>query len=321
MGNVMTREAGKQATLLFCSGQDPLDLWLPALRECLPEVEIRVYPDVGDPADVDYALVYWPPHGLLASLPNMKVMLSIAAGCDHILSDPTHPRDLPIVRMVDDYLKAMMAEYAVYGVLHFHREFDRYRRDQLAATWNRSWPLYTPDTDVGVLGLGAIGQDVAGKLRAIGFRVHGWSRGPKEVDGVICHHGEDGLNELLGQCRYTVCVLPLTPQTEGVLNAARFAAMAPGSYLINIARGGHVVDDDLLAALDSGHLAGAFLDVFNDEPLAPDHPYWLHDKVYITPHVAGELVPRSCAHAVARSVHQHLAGEPLDNLLDRERGY
>jgi glyoxylate/hydroxypyruvate reductase A len=317
----MARQEGKQATLLFCSGQDPLDLWIPALRESLPEVEIRTHPQVGDPADVDYALVYWPPHGLLASLPNLKVILSIAAGCDHILSDPTHQRNLPIVRMVDDYLKAMMAEYAVYGVLHFHRDFDRYRREQLAATWSRGWPEYTPDTRVGILGLGAIGQDIAGKFANLGFQVHGWSRRPKDVAGVTCHAGEPGLNEMLGCCRFIVCVLPLTPETSGILNAERFARMPQGSYLVNIARGGHVVDEDLLAALDSGHLAGAFLDVFNHEPLAADHPYWLHDKVYLTPHVAGELVPRSCAHSVARSVRQHLAGEALENLLDRERGY
>lgn len=317
----MTREAGKRATLLFCSEQDPKELWIPALKECLPEVEIRVNPEVGDPSDIDYALVYWPPHGLLASLPNLKVILSIAAGCDHILSDPTHPRELPIVRMVDDYLKAMMAEYAVYGVLHFHRDFGRYRREQLASSWSRGWPLYTPDTDVAILGLGAIGREVAAKLKAIGFRVHGWSRRAKDIDGVICRHGEDGLREILGACSYVVCVLPLTPQTKGILNAERFAAMAPGSYLINIARGGHVIDDDLLAALDGGHLAGAFLDVFAQEPLPAAHPYWHHDKVYMTPHVAGDLVPRSCAHSVARSVRQHLAGEALDNLLDRERGY
>jgi glyoxylate/hydroxypyruvate reductase A len=317
----MAREDGKRATLLFCSEQDPKDLWLPALKECLPEVEIRAYPETGALEDIDYALVYWPPHGLLASLPNLKVILSIAAGCDHILSDPTHPRDLPIVRMVDTYLKAMMSEYAVYGVLHFHREFDRYRSEQLNSVWSRGWPEYTPDIHVGILGLGAIGQDVADKLGHLGFRVHGWSRRAKEVAGVDCHVGDAGLVEMLGLCKFIVCVLPLTPETEGILNAERFAAMPKGSYLVNIARGGHVVDDDLLAALDSGHLGGAFLDVFNQEPLSADHPYWQHEKVFMTPHVAGELVPRSCANSVARSVRQHLAGEALDNLLDRERGY
>ncbi|MDP6345155.1 MAG: glyoxylate/hydroxypyruvate reductase A [Alphaproteobacteria bacterium] len=308
-------------TLLFSSFQDPPELWLPALRAEMPDVEVRVDPEVGDPAEIDYALVYWPPKGLLASLPNLRAILSIAAGCDHILADPQLPAQLPIVRMVDDYLAAMMAEYAVYAVLHFHRDMDDYRAEQLQGVWNRRWPLYTPETDVGILGLGAIGADCAGKLLAMGFRVHGWSRSPKAIEGVICHAGEAGLLEMLGRCRYLVCVLPLTDETQGIVNARTLAAMPEGSYLINIARGGHVVDADLLAALDGGHIAGAFLDVFNDEPLPPEHPYWHHPKVWMTPHVAGELVPRSCAKAVAATIRRDQAGEPLLHLLDKERGY
>jgi len=308
-------------TLLFASPEDPVDLWAPALRESLPEVELRIHPDVGDPAEIDYALVYKPPHGLLASLPNLKLIHSIAAGCDHILADPTLPPGLPIVRMVDDYLRAMMSEYAVYAVLHFHRDFPDYRDEQLRHTWNRRWPAYTPETDVGILGIGAIGLDVACKLQALGFRVHGWSRSAQQIDGLDTYAGEDGLRALLGHCRFVICVLPLTDETRGIINASTLAAMPQGCYLVNIARGGHVVDADLLAALDAGHIAGAFLDVFNTEPLPADHPFWSHPKVWTTPHVAGELVPRSCAKTVARNIRTHMAGGMPADVLDLARGY
>ena len=311
-------------TLLMASQQDPVDLWREALRAEMPELEFRAYPDIGDPAEIDYALVYWAPHGLIATLPNVRAVLSIAAGCDHILADPELPPHLPIVRMMDEFLAAMMAEYAVYGVLHFHRNMHVYRQEQLAGRWSRGWPLYTPDTAVGILGLGAIGATCARQLGALGFQVHGWSRSPKTPDsfaGVTCHSGPDGLLEMAAQCRYLVCVLPLTGETQGILNRDLIAAMKPGGFIINIARGGHQVDDDLLAALDSGQLGGVFLDVFDPEPLDPDHPYWHHDKVWLTPHVAGELMPRSCAKSIVASIHRIEAGEPLPNLFDKSRGY
>ncbi|MBT4487573.1 MAG: glyoxylate/hydroxypyruvate reductase A, partial [Rhodospirillaceae bacterium] len=240
---------------------------------------------------------------------------------DHILADPDLPPDLPIVRMVDDYLAAMMAEYAIYGVLHFHRDMHYYRQEQLASRWSRGWPLYTPDTAVGILGLGAIGGDCAAKLGALGFQVHGWSRGPKTMAGVSCHHGAEGLLEMAAQCRYLVCVLPLTDETRGIINGDLVSAMPRGGYVINIARGGHQVDEDLLAALDSGQLGGVFLDVFNEEPLPSIHPLWLHDKVWMTPHVAGELMPRSCAKSVAANIRRIEAGEPVPDLFDKTRGY
>jgi len=309
------------ATVLMASHQDPVDLWRSALADEMPELEFRAYPDVGDRDEIDYALVYWPPHGLIASLPNVKAVLSIAAGCDHILADPELPPHLPIVRMVDDYLAAMMAEYAIYGVLHFHRNMHFYRQEQLCSRWDRSWPLYTPETNVGILGLGAIGGDCARKLGALDFQIHGWSRSEKSMPGVTCYHDVDGLLAMAAQCRYLVCVLPLTAKTQGIINKDLINAMPKGGIIINIARGGHQVDEDILNALDSGQLGGVFLDVFNEEPLPSDHPYWLHDKVWITPHVAGELIPRSCAKSVAANIRRIEAGEPVPDLFDKIRGY
>lgn len=308
-------------TLLFSSRDDPVELWLPALQAELPEVEIRVDPDIGDPAEIDYALTYFAPHGLLASLPNLKLIHSIAAGIDHLIADPDLPRHLPIVRMVDDNLRNMMSEYAVYAVLHFHRDMQRYRQCQGRADWSRGWPDYTPDTAVGVLGLGAIGRDVAAKLGVFGFDVHGWSSTAKTIEGVVCHHGPAGLRAMASAVKYLVCVLPLTEQTQGIIDAALIRAMPAGGVIVSIGRGGHVVDDDLLAALSDDHLAGAFLDVFNEEPLPPSHPYWRHAKVVMTPHIAGELVPRSCAAEVARNIRRFEAGEPLPTRLDLDKGY
>ena len=307
--------------LLFHSPEDPVDLWVPALQENLPGIEIRVSPDLGDPAEIDYALVWKPPTGMLAGLPNLKAIFSIAAGIDHILADAERPAHLPIVRMADPYLRAMMTEYAVYAVLHYHRNMGDYRVDQANEVWDRRWPLYTPETVVGILGIGAIGADCAAAFRALGFDVHGWSRTPKQLDGVTCHHGPAGLSDMLRQTRYLVCVLPLTDATRDIINRKTLAQLPAGAVVVNIGRGGHVVDADLLAALDSDHLGGAFLDVFNDEPLPKGHPYWRHPKVMTTPHVAGELVPRSCAKAVAANLRRHLAGEPMHNVVDLDRGY
>lgn len=307
--------------LLFSSPEDPAELWVPALQAALPDVEVRVAPEIGNPAEIDYALVWKPKPGFLASLPNLKAIFSIAAGVDHILSDPERPKRLPVIRMVDDYLKDMMSEYAILGVLHFHRYMPRYQAQQRARKWDRGWPLYTPETQVGVLGLGEIGAHVARRLAALGFQAHGWSRTPKQVEGIVCHHGEAGLFAMLPGCQYLVGVLPLTPQTRGIFNAKTLAALPEGAVVVNLGRGGHVVDDDLLAALDSGHLAGAFLDVFNAEPLPEGHPYWTHPKVVVTPHVAGELVPKSSARSVARNVRRHQKGESLLYVVDLERGY
>jgi len=307
--------------LLWTSADDPPDIWVPALRAAMPEDEVRVPPDLGDRSEIEYALVWKPEPGLLASLPNLKVIFSIGAGCDHILADPERPKHLPIVRMLDDNLTAMMTEWALLAVLYFHRFMPEYRREQAEAVWNRRWPNWTPETGIGVLGLGAIGRDIAAKLGLLGFPVHGWSRTLQQVPGIACHHGAEGLKAMLPQCRHLLCVLPLTGETRGIIDAGVLSQLPAGAFVINLGRGGHVVDADLLAALDCGHIAGAFLDVFNDEPPPKGHPYWQHPKVVMTPHVAGEIVPRSAAGTVVANIRRHQQGEPLLGVLDLDLGY
>lgn len=305
-------------TLLLISSQQP---WPVELNRHMPELTVRRFPDVGDPALIDYALVWMPDPGLLKTLPNLKVIFSIAAGVDHILRDPDLPEGIPIVRMSDPYQAAMMSEYAVMAVLWFHRGMHDLQRAQQAARWTEPPVAYTPDFAVGILGLGDIGRDIAARLGAFGFRIHGWTRTPHHIEGITCHHGPDGLAAMLPQCRYLVNVLPSTAVTRGLLDARRLGAMLRGAFLVNLGRGVHVVDDDLLAALDSGHIAGAFLDVFAQEPLPGMHAYWRHPNVTVTPHMAGELLPRTAAKSVTTAIRRHLAGEALSHVYDSSRGY
>lgn len=282
---------------------------------------MRLHPDIGDPTEVEFVLCWQPEPGLFASLPNLKLIFSMAAGFDHVLQDPSRPGHVPIIRIIDETLTTMMSEFAVYAVLGFHRYMPEFHRDQLEGLWQRRWPRFTTDTHIGVLGIGAIGSDVAQKLSVFGFQVHGWSRTEKPLDGIICHHGRDGLFKILSECEQVVSVLPLTEETTGIFNAETLNAMPRGSYITNIGRGGHVVDEDLLTALESGQIAGAFLDVFNDEPLPNDHPYWKHPKVVMTPHIAGEIVPRSCAKSIATNIELFREGHALIGIADLDRGY
>jgi glyoxylate/hydroxypyruvate reductase A len=305
-------------TLLLVSGDKA---WPAALRAAMPELEVRHFPEIGDRAAIEYALVWMPDLGLLASLPRLKVVFSIAAGVDHILRDPSLPPDVPIVRMSDSYQASMMAEYATMAVLHYHRFLDDCLRDQARATWTPRKVLYTPETTVGILGMGDIGQEIARRLAGIGFRVRGWTRTPRSLAGVTCHHGADGLAEMLPHCQHLICVLPITPATRGLIDAKLLAALPRGASVINLGRGAHLVEEDLLAALDSGHIRGAFLDVFAKEPLPAEHPFWRHPRVVVTPHMGGELLPRTAAASVVANIRRHRAGEPLTHVYDRGRGY
>ena len=310
------------SALLFYSKQDPAELWLSELQRALPSgIEVRIYPDIGDPADIEYVLCWQPKAGLLASFPNLKLILSLAAGFDHVLQDPDRPEQIPIVRIIDDTLSTMMSEYAVYAVLGFHRFMPQFQSAQRNKSWKKRWPNFTPDTHIGVLGIGAIGSDVAFKLKALNFKVHGWSRSPKQLEGITCHAGEEGLFEMLPQCQQIVAVLPLTSETRGIINAKTLAALPKGAFVTNIGRGGHVIDEDLLKALNAGNIGGAFLDVFNKEPLPTNHPFWEHPKVIMTPHIAGEIVPRSCARSIAANIERYRKGKSIDGIADIERGY
>lgn len=307
-------------TLLFKSTFDDPKDWHERLREHIPDLELRVWPDVGDVEEIDYALAWKPEHGDLARYPNLKVILSLAAGVDHIFEDPDLP-DVPVCRIVDRDLIAQLSEYILYFILRYHRRMPLYEATAREHRWAKHGRCEAPLRTVGVLGIGEIGGDAAAKIAALGFPVLGWSRRPKDIAGVESLCGEDGLERVIAESAILVCALPLTPRTEGLLDAQTLSRMPQGSSLINVGRGRHVVDADLIAALDSGHLAGAALDVFRDEPLPSDHPYWAHPKVEVTPHIAGDPNPRTAAAQVAENILRARDGRPLMNVVDPKMGY
>ena len=307
--------------LLFSSRFHDPEVWRQALVEHLPELDMRVWPDSGNPTDIDAALVWGPKRGELKNFPNLKVIISMGAGVEHILRDPDLPKDVPIVRTFDSHMQGAMVEYVVLHVLRYHRHMPEIAENQRRGEWIKYGPEDTPGTTVGVMGLGAFGAPPAQALASIGFRVIGWTRTVTGVGGVECYPGEDGLRSFLNQSNILVCLLPLTPDTEGILNADVLAELPRGAYVINAARGGHLVEEDLLVALESGHIAGATLDVFGQEPLPPDHPFWNHPKVTMTPHNASDPHPRWVAGAIADSLRRARAGEQLLNTVDVSRGY
>ncbi len=307
--------------LLFKSDTDRIDIWQDALAKLLPDLEVRVWPDVGNVADIEFALVWNPPVGELAKLPNLKAIFSMGAGIDHLASDPDLPKEIPVVRMVDEGLTLGMTEFVVMAVLRHHRRINDYQAQQRQKHWEQLVTPLASDRKVGILGLGVLGADSAEKLAYLGFDVAGWSRTQKELPGIESYSGEEGLRSFLKRTEILVCLLPLTAGTKGILNSENLGLLPRGASLINVARGGHMVPEDVLAALESGQLAEATLDVFPEEPLPTHSPFWDHPKVLVIPHCASVTLPKTAAANVARGIEAVWRGEALQNVVDFEKGY
>jgi glyoxylate/hydroxypyruvate reductase A len=308
--------------ILFSSTSDNAKAWLAALARHLPRETVRVWPDVSPRENIEFAIVWQPEPGLLASLPNLRAILSLGAGIDHLTGDVTLPRHVPIIRLIDPSLTSQMSEYVVMNVLRHHRRLPAYAQSQAQGRWQpvMSAPD-TPSTRVGLMGFGVLGRDAADKLRPFGFALRAWTRSPRVLPGMEGFHGPAELIPFLAGCDILVCLLPLTIDTRAILNARAFAALPRGAALINAARGGHVVTADLLAALDSGQLSGATLDVTDPEPLPSDHPLWRHPTVTITPHVASLTLPDQAAVIMAETIRRLRAGLPVEGQVDLDRGY
>lgn len=296
-----------------------LDFIEDRLRDALPEAEIVHWPDAGAMI-ADVAICWDPLPGTLARMPNLRLIHSIGAGVDNLIADPELPR-LPVCRIRDDDLAFAMAEYVHWGTLWFHRQFDRILRNAAERKWERFPQQPASSVPVGILGLGSIGSVVARQLSEAGYPVHGWSRRQRALDGIACHTGSEGLSELLAASSVLVCLLPLTPDTRGLLNAERLFRLPQGAGLILCSRGEHLVRDDLVALLRSGHLRGAILDVFEREPLQPDDPLWAEPGVLVTPHMSALAKPRRIAEQIAANVRRLEAGLPLQNAVDLNFGY
>lgn len=298
-------------------------LWTIPIAEIAPDLRVAVHGrDEYALADVDYVLSFRPEPGLLKTLPKLKFVFSIGAGVDGFFADPEYPRAVPLIRFVDHTLSREMAQYVVMHTLIHHRQqrmFDAWQKEK---KWRQTIPpRRTEDARVGILGLGEIGTLAAEHLRDLDFKIAGWSRTRKTVRGVESFAGNDELNAFLNRSDILICLLPLTPDTRGILNAKTFAALPRDAFVMNVARGGHLIESDLIAAIDSGHLSGATLDVFQAEPLPETSPLWSHPKVTVTPHVAAISDPRIAAGQVIDAITRDKAGKPLENLVDMERGY
>jgi glyoxylate/hydroxypyruvate reductase A len=306
--------------LMFLSPDDPAEPWRRELLARMPELDVRIWPEVGDVAEIDLALVWRAPPGELARFSNLKAILSLGAGIEWLIADPSVP-DVPIARMVDPSLTRTMSEYVLLAVLRHHREFDRFERAQRARRWGYRFPPQAAERRVGIMGLGELGAAVASQLASHGFATSGWSRTGKALPGVTSYAGRDELHAFLHKTDILVCLLPLTAETRGILDALTFASLPHGAFVINVARGAHLVEADLLTALESGHLGGATLDVFQTEPLPPESPLWSHPKVLITPHVASYCLPATAAAGVVDNIRRARSGQPLRHQVDRSRGY
>lgn len=304
--------------LLFMSDFDKAADWRRALKTAAPDIEFRLWPDeVGDPADIAYVLAWKPKPGALLGFPNLKAIFSLGAGVDHlVMSGGEMPGGVPIVKLVDRALTADMAQYVVHWVLHFHRDMHLYREQQPLGRWKRHAYPEAGDRRVGFLGLGTLGLGAARQLTPFGFDLAAWSRTPKSEPGVASFHGPAGWEPFLRRTEILVCLLPLTPHTQGILDAGAFALLPRGAFVINPARGGHVVEADLLAALDSGQVAAAALDVFDDEPLPGTHPFWKHPRICVTPHIASHTTARTAAQEVVRNIRRIDSGELPSHIID-----
>jgi glyoxylate/hydroxypyruvate reductase A len=306
--------------LLFYTEGDNAAAWLEALQRALPEVRIDGWPSAFA-GDADYALVWKPPVELLRSLGRVKAIFNLGAGVDSVPELSALPRNVRLVRLEDAGMAEQMAEYVCHAVLRRYREFDAYAEQQRLAEWRPRPRLSKSEFTVGILGLGVLGTAVATALAPFGFLLRGWSRTPKRLAGVATSTGFSELDDFLAGVRVLVCLLPLTSHTGDLLDRARLSRLPRGAYLVNVSRGALVVDDDLLALLDSDHLAGATLDVFRDEPLPPQHPFWHHPRVTLTPHVSAVTLVEESVAQIAAKIRCLEAELPITGVVAREYGY
>ncbi len=311
--------------VLLCGALDEGErrAWLAALEAALPEARfVDLEAARAAPGSIEIALVANPAPGSLQGLPNLRLIQSLWAGVDRVVADPTVPPDVPLARMVDPAMTAAMTETAVWATLCLHRGFFDYARQQGERLWRPLPQRRADEVRVAVLGLGEMGRAAATALAAVGYRVTGWSRSPRAAPpGVAAASGAEALGALLADAQIVINLLPLTDATRGILDARLFAALPRGAGVVNLARGGHLVEADLLAALDSGAVGRAVLDVFQTEPLPAQHPFWTHPRVTLLPHAAAITDERSAAGVVAHNVRALLDGRPLEHLVDRRRGY
>ena len=304
--------------IAFCCTDTRPEPWLEGLRAALPEAQVDLWAP-GAP-QADHAVVWAPPQQFIDEQPGLQTLFNIGAGVDALLRLRLPP-SLRLVRLDDAGMGVQMAEYVCHALVRHFREFDAYEAEAREGRWAYRKPRVRAEFPVGILGLGVLGQRVARAVAGFEFPVLGWSRTPREVPGVTSFHGAESLPDFLARVRMLVCLLPLTAETAGILNRQTLGQLQPGGYLVNVARGAHLVEEDLIALIDSGHLAGATLDVFRQEPLPADHPFWRHPHITVTPHTSARTLRDETIAQIAGKLRALQRGEPIAGVVDRARGY
>lgn len=311
----------RNAVLLYACPTVPPDPWVMEFGRAMPEVEIRIWPEIGEASDITHAFVWHPPAGLFPQLRALRMVFSLGAGVDRLLRHDDLPAEIPLIRMVDPALDADMTIFVTMQVLRYHRRMPEIERNQRARIWQEIDAPVAADRGIGILGHGQLGALAADRLKGFGFDVSVWSRSPRVAPGLRCFAGREQLPAFLARSEILVCLLPLTPETLGILNAETFAQLPPGACLINVGRGGHLVEADLLRALESGQIAEATLDVFSEEPLSAGHPFWDHPRITVTPHIAALTQPRTAVAMIAENIRRTKDGQAPLHQVDRSRGY
>jgi glyoxylate/hydroxypyruvate reductase A len=307
--------------ILLYRGDGVIEPWARDFAAALPQAETVVWQEGQALAPCDYAVLWAPTPALLDQLARVKAIFLMGAGVDAILKFGEALPDVPVIRLGDAGMAAQMAEYVAYAVLRYFRRFDEYEQQARQGAWN---PLAVRDKEaftVGVLGLGKLGVPVVRALRQLGFPVRGWSRTAKDIPGVECFAGMDALDDFLSATRVLVCMLPLTPETTNLLDRARLSKLPEGAYLVNVARGAQVAEPDLMALIRSGHILGATLDVFRNEPLPAPHPFWGEPRITITPHISAITMREEAVRQIAHKIALLEQGEHVADVVDRNRGY
>lgn len=295
--------------------------WLKAIKQALPQAKLRVWQE-GDHAPADYAIVWKPPAAMLAGRTDLKAIFSRGAGVDGILQlAHALPAGVPVVRLSDAGMGIQMAEYVTHAVLGYFRRFDAYADLQRKQQWQPLPARQRADFRIGVLGLGVLGQRIIAALQHFDFPVNGWSRTQKDLPGVQCYAGRENLSAFMQASNVVVCILPLTDDTRGILNRATLSALPPGAFLINVARGAHLLEADLLTLIQEGHIGGATLDVFAEEPLPAEHPFWQEPRITVTPHIAALTMIEESVIQIARNMQALEQGQAVAGVVDLSRGY
>lgn len=306
--------------ILYKSDPQRGALWQQWLAQHAPDIQLHLWPEIGDPQEIEVLIAWQPPETLMETFPNLKVLLSVGAGADQF-DLAALPPDLPVVRMIEPGLTQGMVEYVTFAVLGLHRDMVRYLQQQREEKWLAHSVKPAATRRVGVMGLGELGQAALRQLASFGFDCAGWSRTPRELDGVECFHGAAQLGAFLARSDILVCLLPLTAETRGLLNRDLFSQLPRGAALVQAGRGAQLSHQDLLDALDSGQLGAAVIDVTDPEPLPPAHPFWRHPAIWLTPHIASQTQNESAVAALLENLRRYQRGEPMIGLIDRARGY